>query len=52
VVLGDGGPRHQEIVRILLGAGANRAIADRNGVSAWQHAQRKGYREIAAILST
>jgi uncharacterized protein len=52
VILGDGGPQHQEIVRILVAAGADRSIADQNGVTALQHAQRKGYREIAAILST
>ena len=51
VILGDGGPRHQEIVRILLAAGAKRDIADQDGVTALQHAQRKGYRELAAILS-
>jgi ankyrin repeat protein len=51
VILGDGGPRHQEIVRILLAAGANRSIADKDGVTPLQHAQRKGYREIAAVLS-
>jgi ankyrin repeat protein len=51
VILGDGGPRHQEIVRILLASGADRSIADHNGVTALQHAQRKGHREIAALLS-
>ena len=51
VILEDGGPRHQEIVRILVAAGADRSIADKNGVSPLQHAQRKGHREIAAILS-
>jgi ankyrin repeat protein len=51
VILGDGGVRHQEIVRILLGAGARRDITDKDGVTALQHAQRKGYRELAAILS-
>jgi uncharacterized protein len=51
VILGDGGPRHQEVVRILLAAGARREIADKDGVTALQHAQRKGYRELAAILS-
>ena len=51
VILGDGGPRHQEIVRILLAAGANRSIGDKDGVTALQHAQRMGYRELAAILS-
>ena len=51
VILGDGGPRHQEIVRILLAAGANRSIGDKDGVTPLQHAQRKGYRELAAILA-
>jgi ankyrin repeat protein len=51
IILGDGGPRHQEIVRILLAAGANLSIADKDGVTPLQHAQRKGYRELAAILA-
>ena len=50
VVLGDGGPRHQEIVRILLAAGADPTIADRAGVTALEHAQSKGYDEIADAL--
>jgi ankyrin repeat protein len=50
VVLGDGGPRHQEIVRILLAAGADRSIADKEGVTALEHARSKGYAAIARIL--
>lgn len=50
VVLGDGGVRHQEIVRILLGAGADPSIGDRDGVTALEHADRLGHAEIAAIL--
>ena len=50
VVLGDGGPRHQEIVRILLAAGADPSIADKDGVTALQHARAEGHRELAAIL--
>ena len=34
IILGDGGPRYQEIVRILLAAGADRTIRDADGVSA------------------
>ena len=50
VILGDGGSRHQQIVRILLDAGADRSIADKDGVTALQHARAKGYVAIAGIL--
>ncbi|WP_281860185.1 ankyrin repeat domain-containing protein [Salana multivorans] len=50
VILGDGGPDHQEIVRILLDAGADPSIADRDGVTALQHARERGYAEIAGLL--
>lgn len=50
VILGDGGPRHQEIVRLLLDGGADKAIADRDGVTALAHARAKGYAEIVALL--
>jgi uncharacterized protein len=50
VILGDGGARHQEIVRILLAAGADASVADRDGVTALEHAERLGFGEVAAIL--
>ena len=50
VVLGDGGRVHQEIVRILLAAGADPGIADRDGVTPLQHAERRGHREIVRLL--
>lgn len=50
VVLGDGGRDHQEVVRALLDAGADPGIADRDGVTARQHAERRGYRTIARLL--
>lgn len=50
VILGDGGRRHQEIVEILLAAGADRDIADRDGVTALQHAEREGHRALAQLL--
>jgi len=50
VLLGDGGPRHQEIVRILLAAEADPAIEDREGVTALEHARSKGQSEVVAIL--
>ena len=50
VILGDGGPDHQEIVRILLAAGADRSIGDKDGVTALQHARAKGYTAMARLL--
>lgn len=50
VILGDGGPAHTEIVRLLLAARANPNIADRQGVTPLAHARLRGYRQIAAAL--
>jgi uncharacterized protein len=50
VILGDGGKRHTEIVQLLLDAGADRSIADRDGVTALEHARRRGYARIAELL--
>ncbi|GAA2239262.1 ankyrin repeat domain-containing protein [Streptomyces amakusaensis] len=50
VILGDGGPAHQEIVEVLLAAGARPELADADGVTALLHAERRGYEEIAALL--
>ena len=50
VILGDGGERHREVARILLDAGADPSIADRDGVTALEHAERAGYTELARIL--
>ena len=41
VILGDGGRARQEIVRILLAAGADPELADSDGVTALQHAREK-----------
>jgi ankyrin repeat protein len=51
VILGDGGRAHQEIVRLLLDAGARRDLADRDGVTPLEHARRAGYSELEALLS-
>ncbi len=50
VILGTGGPAHEEIVRILLDAGADPNVADRNRVTPLQHARSRGYAGIVAIL--
>jgi uncharacterized protein len=50
IILGDGGPRHTEVVRLLVESGAEVNLADANGVSPLSHARRRGHAEIAAIL--
>ena len=50
VILGDGGKDHQEIVRILLEAGADKSIADADGVTAFQHARSRGQAEVVKLL--
>ncbi|MFA5491083.1 MAG: ankyrin repeat domain-containing protein [Candidimonas sp.] len=50
VILGDGGERHQRIVDMLLRAGANPNLADREGVTPLRHARSQGYREIESAL--
>lgn len=51
VILGDGGKAHTEIVRLLVAAGANANIADREGVTPLAHAKRRSYTDIARALS-
>lgn len=51
VVLGDGGPAHSEIVRLLVEAGANASIPDRDRITPLEHAKKRGYAEIVRILS-
>ncbi|WP_225869139.1 MULTISPECIES: ankyrin repeat domain-containing protein [unclassified Nocardioides] len=50
IILGDGSDAYVEIVRLLLAAGADPGIADRDGVTPLEHAERSGYDEIAALL--
>jgi ankyrin repeat protein len=50
VILGDGGPRHVEVTKLVLAAGADPNIADKDGVSALQHARRRDQREVAALI--
>jgi len=52
IILGDGGPAHTEIVRLLVDAGANVNIADREGVSPLAHAKKSGYSAMVRILSS
>lgn len=50
IILGDGGKKHTEVVRLLVNAGANVNLADRNGVTPLQHARQRQFQEIISIL--
>ena len=50
VILGDGGAAHLDIVRLVVAAGANVNLADKQGVTPLAHARQRGQQEIAAAL--
>ncbi|MEU8221398.1 ankyrin repeat domain-containing protein [Kribbella sp. NPDC048915] len=50
IILGKGTQQWQEIVTILLDAGADPNLADGDGVRPLQHAESRGYDEIAKTL--
>ena len=50
VCLRQRGPAHAEITRLLLAAGANPNLADKDGVTPLAHAERNGNLEIAKLL--
>ncbi|MFD7527065.1 ankyrin repeat domain-containing protein [Streptomyces sp. NPDC059849] len=50
VILGDGGRAHQEVIELLLAAGANVDLPDGEGTTALEHAERRGFADIAARL--
>jgi ankyrin repeat protein len=50
IVLGDGGPRHQQTLAALIAAGANLQLADRQGMTPLALARARGYREMVAML--
>jgi len=50
VILGDGSARYEEIVQLLIDAGADANLADREGVSPTRHARERGYKSIVKIL--
>src|SRR5687768_8890573 len=50
IILGDGGPRHREVVRLLVEAGADVNLADSNGITPLAHASHRGYQQIIEIL--
>lgn len=50
IILGSGGKNHTDVVRLLVDAGANVNLADRNGVTPLQHARQRQFQEIISIL--
>lgn len=50
VILGDGGARHQAIVKRLIEAGADVNLADGKGVTPLRHARERGQAEVARLL--
>jgi ankyrin repeat protein len=50
IVLGNGGKTHTQIVQLLVNAGCDVNIPDKNGISPLQHAKKSGYKNIISIL--
>jgi uncharacterized protein len=52
VVLGNGGKQHTEVVQILVNAGCNIDIPDKEGITALQHARSRGFENIVKLLES
>ncbi len=50
IILGEGDARHTEIVRLLVEGGADPNLPDGEGVTPLEHAEQRGYSEMAEIL--
>jgi hypothetical protein len=50
IVLGDGGARHQAVLKALLEAGASVRLADREGNTPLALATARGYKAMVALL--
>ncbi|MGX1811513.1 ankyrin repeat domain-containing protein [Nocardia sp. NPDC055321] len=51
VYYGDGGPRYRDIVQVLVDNDADLTIRDANGRTAFDHAVRRGFDDIAALVN-
>jgi ankyrin repeat protein len=50
IILGGGDERHTEIVRLLVDAGADVNLPDKDGISPLEHAKNRKYLNIVKIL--
>jgi ankyrin repeat protein len=50
IILGDGGKRHTEIVSLLVDAGADVNLPDKDGVTPLAHAKKRNFVDIIKIL--
>jgi len=50
IVLGNGSENHKQIVQLLIDHGADVNMADRDGVTPLEHAENRGFKEIANML--
>jgi uncharacterized protein len=49
-ILGDGGERHQKAAKLVLAAGADPNLADKDGVTPLAHARRNGQDAVAKLI--
>lgn len=50
IVLGDGSARYETVVQLLLEAGADANLADRDGNTPTRHARQRGYKTMVKML--
>jgi ankyrin repeat protein len=50
VILGDGSDKYVKIVQLLVNAGCDITIKDKEGVDALSHAKKRNFKEITAVL--
>ena len=50
IILGDGGERHTEVVRMLVDAGADVNLPDKDGLTPLAHAKSKNFTDIIEIF--
>lgn len=50
IVLGDGSARYEDVVQLLIDAGADANLADHDGVTPTRHARERGYKTMVKTL--